>query len=56
MPSSEILPADATSATIWDDQGRLCLTLRFSTRADRDDTIREITVALSRATAIVKAL
>jgi hypothetical protein len=55
MPSSEILPADATSATIWDDQG-LCLTLRFSTRADRDDTIREITVALSRATAIVKAL
>ena len=27
-----------------------------ATRADRDATIREITVALSRATAIVKAL
>ena len=40
---------------LWDDQGKVCLTLRFSTRVDRDATIREITVALSRATAIVKA-
>jgi hypothetical protein len=56
MPSSEILPADPTSATIWDDQGKLCLTLRFATRTDRDATIREIAVALSRATAMVKAM
>ena len=56
MPTSEIAVADDTSATIWDDKGKLCLTLRFATKSDRNDSIREIAVALSRATAIVKAL